>query len=87
MELKIVQEIQRISQDSSPFEEMSDQQQEQYELKTYEMTLVNSEQYKAGYQAAMAEFYRYHDLRPKVSTLRFILSVENEFSASKQPSC
>jgi hypothetical protein len=42
MELKIEQEIQRISQDSCPFEELSDQQQEQYELKTYEMSLVNS---------------------------------------------
>jgi hypothetical protein len=88
MELKLEQEIQRMSQDSSPFEELSDQQQEQYELKTDEMSPINSEQYKAGYQAAnMAEFYRYYDLRPKVSTLRFILPIENEFSASKQPSC
>jgi hypothetical protein len=49
MELEIEQEIQRISQDSSSSEEFSDQQQEQYELKTDEMLLANSEQYKAGY--------------------------------------
>jgi hypothetical protein len=51
------------------------------------MSLVNLEQYTTRYQAAMDEFYRYYDLRLKVSTLRFILLVENEFSASMQPSC
>jgi hypothetical protein len=52
MELEIEQEAQRICQDSSPFEEFSDQQQEQYELKTDEALLTHSEQYKRGYEAA-----------------------------------
>jgi hypothetical protein len=34
----------------------------------------------------MAKFYRYYELRPKVSTLTFILPVENEFSISENPS-
>jgi hypothetical protein len=62
-------------------------EQEENETKTHETLLVDSEQYKAGYQTAMAHCYKYYDLRPKVSTPRFILPVENEFSASKQPSC
>jgi hypothetical protein len=86
MELEIEKKIQRISPDSSSSKEFSDQQQEQYELKTDETLLANSKQYKAGYQAAMANFYRYYDLRPKVSTPTFILPIENEFSISEKPS-
>jgi hypothetical protein len=48
MELEIEQEAQWICQDSSHFEEFSDQEQEQYELKTYEALLTRSEQYKEG---------------------------------------
>jgi hypothetical protein len=87
MELEIEQETQRISQDSSPFEEFSGQQQEQYELKTDEALLTHSEQYKRGYEAAMAHCYKHYDLRPEVSSPRFILPIENESSVSKQSSC
>jgi hypothetical protein len=77
MELEIEQETQRISQDSSPFEEFSEQQQEQCESNTYEALLTHSEQYKRGYEAAMTDFYRHYDFRSKVSSPKFILPIEN----------
>jgi hypothetical protein len=87
-ELEIEHQAQWISQDSShkyaSFEEFYDQQKEQYESKTDETLLVDSEQYKRGYEAAMAHCYKHYDLRPKVSSPKFILPAENEFSISKQ---
>jgi hypothetical protein len=91
MELDIEHEAQTISQDSSyknaSFEEFFDQQQEENETKTHETLLVDSEQYKAGYEATMAHCYNHYDHRPEVSSHKCIFPFENEFSASKQPSC
>ena len=87
MELEIEQEAQWICQDSSPFEELSDQEQEQYELKTYEALLTHSKQYKRGYEAIMAHCYKHYDLKPEVSSPNFILPTENESSVNKQSSC